>query len=80
VFLAAQLAGPALDAVHAEEEVDDPAHEGHEQDEADPASRRALIRLGQNHVDGRAAHAPELDEREHEGPDIPESRFHRSPD
>ncbi len=57
----AQFARAALDAVDAKEEIDEPADEGHEQDETDPADRRAHIALGQHGVSRRDGHGGELD-------------------
>src|SRR5690606_22885384 len=75
----AYLSRAALDAVHAEKQIDDPADERHKDDEADPASRCAFIRLGEKDMNGCARHAPELNEGKQEGPDIPKSRYHEAP-
>jgi hypothetical protein len=77
-----QDALPALAQIAYQEdgEIDDPADERHEYDEADPARGRALIGLGEQDVNSRTCHASELDEGEEERPDIRESGFHRAPE
>src|SRR5690606_3420754 len=79
VLLATQFTRATLDAVHAEKQIDDPADERHEDDEADPACRRALIRFREKDMNGCARHAPELNEGKQEGPGIPKSRYHEAP-